>query len=193
MYIKCQLFSYYFENEIRCQHYHNSGNRSCCRGRDCHCPGWGLFTWSLPFGYFCLGVGGSVYKGGGGRGGGLISTHSWSSILWWRLCLASDLLNLSPFSSLGVAFICIIHINYRGQGEWGGRGLITWHNWRSTCLVAVVFGIRLLNWSIFWDRGEGECTFPLCLYLYLYHYVFRCLTVILIFALSVSACLWYVV
>ena len=124
------------------------------------------------------GRGGSVYKVGGGRGGGLI-THSWSSILWWQLCLASDLLNLSPFSSLGVAFICIIHINYRGQGEWGGRGLITWHNWRSTLLVAVVFGIRLLNCSIFWDRGGGE------------NVLFRCVYICICIIMSFDAWLWY--
>ena len=53
-------------------------------------------------------------------------------------------------------------------------GPITWHNWRSTLLVAVVFGIRLLNYSIFWGwggigglgLGRGENTFAMCIYLY---------------------------
>ena len=35
----------------------------------------------------------------------------------------------------------------RGGGLVGG--LITWHNWRSTLLVAVELGIRLPNYGIF--------------------------------------------
>ena len=41
-------------------------------------------------------------------------------------------------------------------GGGGVGGLITWHNWRSTLLVAVVLGIRLPNYSIFfWGGGSG--------------------------------------
>ena len=80
-----------------------------------------------------------------------------------------------------------------GGGGAGGSGmvggLITWHNWRSILLVAVVFGIRLPKNSIFvcvWgDRvGKGKILFT-CISIGMYHYVFQCQTVILIFALSV--------
>ena len=100
---------------------------------------------------------------------------------------------LSPF---GVAFICIIHINY--GGEWGGRGpdhmaQLEKHPFGGGCVWHQT--PWLPNWSIFWDGGdyvgEGRMYFSL-VYVYLYHYVFQCLTVILIFALSVSACLWYI-
>ena len=40
-----------------------------------------------------------------------------------------------------------------GIGVVGGP--ITRHNWRSTLLVAVVFGIGLPNYSIFWGWGGG--------------------------------------
>ena len=94
------------------------------------------------------------------------------------------------------SFISIIGGGAGGSGVVGY--LITWHIWRSTLLVAVVFGVRLpdflteayfgMGWGGGGARlGRGECTSPLCIYLY--HFVFQCLTVILIFALSVSACL----
>ena len=83
-----------------------------------------------------------------------------------------------------------------GRAKGGGLGgLITWHNWRSTLLVAVVLGIRLPNYSIFffggggqgWGGGarlgRGENTFFHVYLFVLHHYVFQCLTVILILLL----------
>ena len=80
----------------------------------------------------------------------------------------NEMVFLSPF---GVAFICIIHSNYRGRGRGSGvvGYLIAWYNWRSTLLVADVCGVRLPDFlteayfGMGWDGGgarlgRGECT-----------------------------------
>ena len=52
---------------------------------------------------------------------GLITGHSWSNILWWRLCLASDLLQSSFLLIVRDGGCLILNL----------RGLITKHSWSS--------------------------------------------------------------
>ena len=96
---------------------------------------------------------------GGGGGGGLISTHSWSSILWWRLCLASDLLNISLWVGFIFFFINVSYI-WKIPFYWGvgGRGpdhlaqleKHLFDGWR-LCLAS-----DLLN-TAYWGKGGGVC------------------------------------
>ena len=86
--------------------------------------------------------------GGGGGLGGLISRHSWSSILRWRLCLASGLLYVS-WSEL-------FFKNLFGTGERRGGGgvpisiFITWDLWGGGGLEGLIDCLAQLEQHLWW-------------------------------------------
>ena len=102
-----------------------------------------------------------------------IYIYSWSSILWWRLCLASGLLYISwseLFSILlsrgrGVVLISIF-ITWEFGGRGGLGGLISRHSWSSILWWRLCLASDLLKWLIsikskwFICRGVGvQCMF----------------------------------